>query len=289
MLRFEYLRVNSIEEASRLLAEHGPEARGLAGGTDLMVQFHERDKRWAELKYVVDFSGLTEMKYIRETATTVEIGALTTHTELNLSPIVQKWAGFLSLAAGTVGSAQVRNLGTIGGSIGNASPAADPLTPLIALEAEAVLACGQDQRRAAVKDIYVKSSVLKLAPGEIITGFTFRKPAPGSFSAFEKLGRRKALAISRMNVAALLRFDGEVIAEARICPGCVFAIPDRVPSAENILIGQKPDPALFAEAGREVSAEMIRRTGVRWSTEYKKPVIEALVPRALTKAWEARR
>lgn len=288
MFSFDYLRPDTVAEASRLLAEHGASARGIAGGTDMMVQINERDPRWAELQYAIDLSGLAEMRFIRETENSVEIGALTTHTELNVSPVVKKWAAFLSAAAGTVGSTQIRNLGTLGGSVGNASPAADPLTPLIALEAEALIASDKNRRQVPVKDLYLKSGLLKLEPGELITGFTFKKPAPVSFSAFEKLGRRKALAISRLNVAAMLRFEGEVIVEARICPGCVFSIPDRVESAEKILIGQKADQTLFEEAGREVSAEMIRRTGVRWSTEYKQPVIEAMVPRALLKAVEAR-
>lgn len=283
MYQFEYLRPASLGEACTMLLETG--SRPIAGGTDLMVQFHEKSRRWADLKYVVDLSGLTELRYIRETETTVEIGPLTTHTELNRSPVLRQYAAFLAVAAGTVGSPQIRNLGTIGGSIGNASPAADPLTPLIALDARAVIVGNEGTREALVRDLYVKSGVLDLRPGELITRFVFDKLPAGAKTHFEKLGRRKALAISRMNVSVALDTDASgAISMARICPGCVFAVPDRVATAEALLLGKQPDEALFAQAGREVSAEMIRRTGVRWSTEYKQPVIEALTQRALMKA-----
>lgn len=285
MFKFDYLRPATVAEACAMLLEHGENARPIAGGTDLMVQFHEKNRRWEGLRYVVDLSAVTELRGISETEKTVEIGALTTHTELNTSALLRKYADFLAAAAGTVGSPQIRNLGTIGGSVGNASPAADPLTPLIALDAKAVIAGKEGSREVLVRDLYVKSGVLDLKPGELITRFVFEKPAEGAHTHFEKLGRRKALAISRMNVSVLLGTDGSgVIRDARICPGCVFAVPDRVTTAEALLLGAKPDEALFAKAGMEVSAEMIRRTGVRWSTEYKQPVIEALTQRALMKA-----
>lgn len=268
-----------------MLLEHGDSARPIAGGTDMQVQFHEKSRRWENLRYVVDLSHIEALRYIRETDTAVEIGAFTTHTQLNTSPLVREAAAFLAAAAGTVGSPQIRNLGTIGGSIGNASPAADPLTPLIALNARAVLTSGEGSREVLVKDLYVKSGVLDLKAGEIITTFLFDKLPAGAKTHFEKLGRRKALAISRMNVSVVVVPDGDGnISDARICPGCVFAVPDRVATAEVLLIGKKPDEALFAQAGKEVAAEMIRRTGVRWSTEYKEPVVEALTQRALLKA-----
>ena len=288
MFKFDYLRPATVHEACLMLEKYGEQARPIAGGTDLMVQIHEKNRRWAGLTHIVDCSALSEMKYIRETKDAVEIGALTTHADLNNSEIIRKESNFLAVAAGTVGSPQIRNLGTIGGSVGNASPAADPLTPLVALGAQARIRGAQNERTVLVRDLYIKSGQLDLRPGELLTGFIFQKQGDGAGNAFEKLGRRKALAISRMNVSALLRFDGDRISEARLCPGCVFEIPDRVPTAEAMLVGEKPGVTLFEAAGREVSAEMIRRTGVRWSTEYKKPVIEALVARALTKIMEAR-
>ncbi|HWQ58176.1 MAG TPA: xanthine dehydrogenase family protein subunit M, partial [Clostridia bacterium] len=96
-----------------------------------------------------------------------------------------------------------------------------------------------------------------------------------------KLGRRKALAVSRMNAAVALSIENGTIADARIAPGCVFASPRRVAPAEASLLGNAPSRELFEECGRAVSEEMIRVTGVRWSTEYKYPALAAVVRRAL--------
>ena len=113
--------------------------------------------------------------------------------------------------------------------------------------------------------------------------FTVSTHPDGTDTGNAKLGRSKALAKSRLNVSAALRLDEEGrIDFARIAPGCIFSTPDRVETAENILIGRKPSEELWREAGKAVSEEMIRRTGIRWSTEYKQPAVEAIVEDALT-------
>ena len=124
---------------------------------------------------------------------------------------------------------------------------------------------------------------MTIQPDELLVAFEFLSLAAWRTS-FLKLGRRKALAISRMNVAAAFLLKDGLIQEARISPGCVFRSPDRVKNAEEILLGQIVSKELFAQAGVLAAEEMIRRTGVRWSTEYKQPVLEALVERALLQA-----
>lgn len=280
----EYLRPATVKEACETLFIRGSDARLIAGGTDLFVQFHENDERWRELKLLVDISALRELRFIRENGDSIEIGALTTHDELDRSSLLRSRAAFLSDAAGTVGSRQIRNLGTIAGCVANASAAADPLPPLIALDARAVIAGPDWEREVLLRDLYVKPGLLALEPGEMIVRFVFDKLAEDSKTAFLKLGRRKALAISRMNVAAAITVRNGVIREARVCPGCLFPTPGRVTAAEELLIGKAPEKTHFDQAGREVAAEMIRRTGVRWSAEYKEPVAAALVSRTLQRA-----
>lgn len=145
------------------------------------------------------------------------------------------------------------------------------------------------RRELPLANLYRDKGALDLAPGELVRGFWFAKLPEGSRTAFVKLGRRKALAISRLNAAVSLLLDGEgVIREARIAPGCIFRVPARTATAEALLVGQAPTRQLFEAAGVEVSDEMIRRTGVRWSTEYKQPAVSAVVCDALTGAmgWE---
>lgn len=285
MQDFEYLCPKSVEKCCALLRKYGKEAAVIAGGTDILVQLREGSKRFGTMKYLIDISSIPELKAITENGDEIEIGALATHTEIAKSSLVKEYGFLLTVACESVGSPQIRNLGTLGGSICNASPAADPLTPLMVLEAEAVIASQEMIRREKVRNLFVKSGTLDLKEGEFITGFVFKKMPVDSVGTFEKLGRRKALAISRMNVAVTMKLDEEgKICEAKICPGCVFAVPDLVPEATEILLGKKPGEELFLEAGKIVAKVMIEKTGRRWSTKYKEPVIEWLTQRALLNA-----
>jgi CO/xanthine dehydrogenase FAD-binding subunit len=285
MIKYEYLCPTSIKEACMILAKYGAESRIIAGGTDLMVQIRDEDKRFVNIKYVVDLAHIREMDFIKDEGNTIIIGALVTHDKIAKSAILKNMVPFLCEAANSVGSPQIRHRGTIGGNICNASPAADAIPPLIALDAEVKIESILGVRTVPLKSIYVKANNINLAADEILTEIIFKKPDPQVKTAFIKLGRRKALAISRINVAVAVRLDGEgKVAEVRISPGCIFATPDRVTDAENVLLGKIPTKELIHEAGVKVSEEMIKRTGIRWSTEYKKPVVEALTRRGLKKA-----
>lgn len=286
MIQYNYHRAESLEDAGRILLEYGRKARIVAGGTDIMVQIHEKDKRWKDLACLLDLTYLEkELRYITEDEAYVYIGPLSTHTDLERSSIIRRELSCLGEASASVGSPQIRNRGTIGGSIGNAFPASDPLPALIAADAIVRIWGPEGERELPLKELYVGKGELDLKDGELIREFKFLKFPGGTRTGFSKLGRRKALAISRLNCAAALTLDEEgVITDARIAPGCIFIIPDRAEAAESLLIGKKPSEALFEEAGRAVSALMIERTGVRWSTEYKQPVVEEIVYRALCAA-----
>lgn len=282
MIKYEYFCPTSIEEACDLLSKYGVDSKIIAGGTDLMVQIRDEDKRFLNLKYVIDISSIKEMNFIREEGDYVIIGALTTHTEISKSQIIKNAAPFLSNAAETVGSPQIRNRGTIGGNICNASPAADTLPPLIALDAEVKIKSTIGERIVPLNSIYVKANQNNLLPSEIVTEVRFKKLPSGSKTTFIKLGRRKALAISRISVALTARCDENGrVEDIRIYPGCIFGVPERVAVAEKVLKGSLPTEELINEAGFKVSEEMINKTGIRWSTEYKKPAVEALVRRGL--------
>lgn len=282
MLKYDYFCPTSIQEACELLSKYSTDAKVIAGGTDLMVQIRDEDKRFINIKHVIDISHISEMSFIKEEGDTIVMGALTTHDEVYRSQLIKDKVPFLSKAAFSVGSPQIRNRGTIGGNICNASPAADSVPPLIALDAEVKIESIRGARVVPLNSIYVKANLTNLAPEEIITEISFKTLPPGNRTAFLKLGRRKALAISRINVAVAAKIDDEgKISDVRIYPGCIFGIPARVTTAEEVLIGKYPTEELINEAGLKVSEEMINKTGIRWSTEYKKPAVEALVRRGL--------
>jgi xanthine dehydrogenase iron-sulfur cluster and FAD-binding subunit A len=277
---FEYIAVETVTEACDVLAEHGAEARPLAGGTDLLIELRRGSRKAPRV--VLDISGVAEMGWIAESNGSITIFPLATHAELARSEAVQKFAPLLSFAAGAIGSPQIRARATVGGNIMNAATCADTVPALIALEATVILQSKAGRRELALADLFVKPYETKAKEDELLTAVRFPKLGPGARSAFIKLGRRNALAISRLSVAALLEVgkDGK-ITEARIVPGAASPTWQRVTQAERMLVGEKPSEKLFTAAGKKVSEEMIKATGRRWSTEYKEPVLAVLVRRAL--------
>ena len=199
MIQYKYHRAASLDDVVKVLKEYGGKARIVAGGTDIMVQIHEKDKRWKDLQCLLDITYLDkELRYISEDEEYVYIGPLSTHTDLEQSEIIAKHIPFLGWASATVGSPQIRNRGTLGGSIGNAFPASDPLPALIAADA-LIKVYGQDGERVCLlKDFYEGKGSLKLEPGEFIREFVVKKLPEGTGMGFSKLGRRKALAISSL-------------------------------------------------------------------------------------------
>ena len=280
MKAFEFIAVQTIAEACGVLAEYGAEACVLAGGTDLLIEWRRASKQVPTA--VLDISRVTELGGITESDGSITLRPLATHSRLMHSEVLRKFAPLLGAAAAAIGSPQIRARGTVGGNIMNAAACADTVPPLVALGATVTLQSKAGARELELADLFVKPYQTKAKPDELLTGIRFPALSPGAGGAFIKLGRRNALSISRLSVAAILEVgkDGR-IAEARIVPGAAFPTWKRVVEAEQMLLGEKPGPRLFAAAGQKVSAEMIKATGRRWSTEYKEPVLAVLVRRAL--------
>ncbi len=281
---FEYLVPEKLEEISFLLGRYGKECRVLAGGTDLLIALKRGE---VSPKMIVDIGGIHELSVIRDEGSHIFLGATATHTKIAESEVIKREAPLLSEAASSVGSVQIRNSGTIGGNIANASPAADTVPPLIALDAEAQVISQNGKRSVPLSAFFLNPYRTALAPDEFLSGVRFLKMGERSGTSFLKLGRRKALSVSRITVAAVLALDGHgLIEQARICPGAVMPMPSRAERAEESLIGHAPDPGLFEKAGRLVAEKMVRVTGMRYSTPYKEPVVSNLVQRALAIAAE---
>ena len=283
MRKFTFLTPHSLSEALLLLREHAGRIKPLAGGTDLMVELRGDNEKIESMDYALDLTVLPELRSITLENGLVSIGAMATHNDVATSPVVRSAAAMLAEASASVGAQQIRNTGTIGGNVCNAAVAADTLSPLAALDARITLLSVSGARELPLSAFILGAGKTALQPDELLTKISF-SPLSGWQSRFVKLGRRKALAISRMNAAIALRFEGGCIAEARVSPGCVFASPRRVPGAEALLIGQAPSFSLFEACGKAVSEEMFAVTGVRWSTEYKYPALAAIVRRALCEA-----
>lgn len=279
MPRFDYIRPTSLQQAIELLNDPGYKSRLLAGGTDLMVYLHHQEPNYNR---VIDISLLPELKTIRKEGNQIFLGAAVTFSEAMESELLQTTVPFLVEACRQVGSPQIRNTGTIGGNVANAAACADSLPVLVCLDAAAHLSSPRGERTLLLTELVQEPNHTLIESGEILAYFTFDVPPAGTKTAFIKLGRRNAQAISRLTMAAMGRLGAEGQVDfVHIAPGAATPHTVRFKEAEDALIGQPPTPERLAQAARQVAEVMIQTTGRRWSTEYKEPAIIALAERAL--------
>ncbi len=279
MKPFEYIACESVEAACEVLDARGGGARILAGGTDLLPELR-RPGVFPEA--VVDIGRIASLRGVSLHDGEIHIGPLTTHAELSRSSVLRCQAGFLAMAAGAIGSPQIRNRGTIGGNIMNAAACADTVPPLVALGARLTLRSFRGERVVGIEGFFEKPYRSIARDDEVLTMIQFRPAPANARSVFVKLGRRNAVSIARLSVAALVARDSRgIITNARLVPGAATPVWRRFREVEEVLVGMKPSASLFAEAGRMASVAMVEQTGRRWSTEYKEPVLAVLVRRAL--------
>ena len=280
---FDYKTPKTLQEACHLLWEACGKAKVIAGGTDLVIGLRNGDQN---PQLLMDITNLKELRGIEESYGTLSIGAAVSHSEIASSPLVRQYGNVLSDASSEIGSPQIRNLGTIGGNIVNASPAADTLPPLLVLDATGKVASQEGEREVPVAQLIKGPYETTLQPHEILVRITFKKLPKNMKGCFVRLARREAMAIARMSVALLIQMQEGQVKDIRIAPGAVLPTPQRLEEVEELLKGRFPDGELLRVASRKVSETMIRRSGIRPSTSYKAPVVEALFVRAMRMALE---
>ncbi len=272
---FDYVRARTVEEALEA-ADEG--SRFIAGGTDLMIAMRRGN---ASPRKLIDVSFIDEIRGVRLEEGRVWIGAATTHHEVSTSEILREKIPFLSIASGSVGGPQIRFMGTIGGNIVNASPAADTIPPLVCLDALLILRSKDGSREIPLKDFIVSPYRTIIKPHELLTGISFRIPEGSLKSAFVKVSRRSAMAISRLNMAALATFEGGCFKDVRISVGSMTPRPVSFEEARELLSGKLPSEDLFREASSLVYEKLKGISGERPSFLYKGPVVRDLVVRVL--------
>jgi CO/xanthine dehydrogenase FAD-binding subunit len=284
MERFGYVRAASLAEAVALLNEPGLRSRPLAGGTDLVLLARVTP---SPCDRVVDISLIPELHRIYQSGSRVVIGAAATYSEVIENALVSQTAPVLAEACRQVGAVQVRNLGTLGGNVANAAACADSLPALVCLDAVARVATLLGEQEWPVAELVRGPNRTLIPTGGLLVSLRYQVPHSGSRSTFIKLGRRNAMAISRLTVAALGRLNDEQrIAEARIVPGSATPQIRRFKATEESLLGQRPSQDLYQSAARLAAEEMAQLAGRRWSSEYKEPALTAMVARALAAVFE---
>jgi len=270
-------------EACDLLWAYEGRAKIIAGGTDLVIGLRNGDHL---PQCLIDITRIEELRRIEESEETISIGACVTHSEIASSPLVKEYGKVLSDAASEIGSPQIRNLGTIGGNIINASPAADTLPPLMVLDANAKVVSKEGKREVPLFQLFQAPYETNLKYHEILVQITFKKLSRGIRTSFLRVARREAMALARMSIAIVLQMEKGRVEDIRISAGAVTPTPQRMSGAEAILQGEPPGDELIKKALRKVSETMIQQSGIRPSTSYKAPVVEALFVRGLRKALE---
>ena len=275
-----YHSVSSVSEALNLLNEHGPAARIVAGGTDLIIEM-ERGQH-PQLQVLVDITRVPGLDAISQEDDAIVLGPLVTHNHVVGSELIRRRALPLAQASWEVGAPQIRNRATIAGNLITASPANDTITPLVALGAQVTLLSADGERTLNLEDFYSGFRQTVLRPNELLYAIRIPPLADQQRGIFLKLGLRRAQAISVVDVAAVIGRDAAgIVTDACIALGSVAATIVRATVAEKYLIGKRLDGLTMGECGRLASSTVTPIDDVRGSAEYRSEMVTILVARAL--------
>jgi carbon-monoxide dehydrogenase medium subunit len=279
LLPFEYHRPSSVEEAVRLLAQFGDDAKPIAGGTDLLIQMKYR---LASPSHLVALKWIPGLDRIEE-GEAVRIGALATHTQIKESSAIKTRFPILIDALSQLGSQQIRNVATIGGNLCNAAPSADTAPVLLALNAGVVLVGPQGKREMDLNDFFLAPGKTALKSSEILTAILIPMPRPSSSGSYIKHIRRAVLDLPIVGVAAQCIFSRNLvkIEEVRIGLGVAAPTPIRAMGAEAFLKGKPVQDDILEQAGRIASQEAKPRDTWRGSASYRSDMIRVLIQDAI--------
>jgi xanthine dehydrogenase iron-sulfur cluster and FAD-binding subunit A len=274
----QYFQPQALDDALALLARHGKDARIVAGGTDVIVELSRGIRPTSTL---IDVTAIPGLRRIALKDGIISLGALTTHNDVVASPVCRQRALPLAQACWEVGAPQIRTRGTIAGNLITASPANDTITPLVALDAEIVLASMRGDRVMPLQDFYLGVRRTALAPDEILTEIRFPAMRENQRGRFIKLGLRRAQAISVIDAAVMLTFDGNTVTEAKIALGSLAPTIVRAGTAEDFLTGKTLTPEVCSEAAALAWAAVSPIDDVRGTATYRLQTLHNLLAHTL--------
>jgi CO/xanthine dehydrogenase FAD-binding subunit len=281
----DYFEPKSVSEALSVLAQHGAEAKVIAGGTDVMVdiKFKEEPSGLVNIKKIPGLSG------IKENGGTLRIGALTTIRDIETSALVREKLPVLWEAAHQFASLQVRNTATIGGNIGRASPSGETLAPLLVLDAKAKVAYADGEKIEPFSAFFQGPGKTSMGAKGLLTEIEVPYPTAGSKGVYLKHAVRGAMDIAMVGVAVMITPDAAKnnIQDVRIGLGAVAPTPIRAPKTEALLRGKPLTAALLKEAAAMAASESSPITDQRSSAENRRWIVEALTRRGLEQTWKA--
>jgi carbon-monoxide dehydrogenase medium subunit len=279
---FEYFEPSSTKEAVDILGRYGERAAVLAGGTDLLVKMKQR---LTEPKYVVNIKKIAELKVIEDKGGFLRIGPAANLIEIENLEIVKEKFPALREAIMSIGALQVRCMATLGGNLCNASPAADSAPALLVLGTRVKLLGSGGARVMTLDEFWKGPGKTAIRPGELLVEIQIPYPQPRTGTSFLRL-TRAAVDIAKVNVAALLTIQENVVYSCGIALGSVAPTTMRAVKAEALLLGKKVTEEAIAEAAQTASEEIKPITDIRSTARYRIDASRVLVRRALRIAWD---
>ena len=276
----QYFAPQKIEEALGILSRYGNEIKVIAGGTDLLVQYYDR---LYEINHWLDLKNIKELKDSRINKNQMEIGAMVTHTQLEVSEDIKKYFPILGQAAADIGSPQIRNRGTVGGNIVNASPAGDLLAPLMAYNAQFRLLSIQGEKIVTAEEFFIGPKKTILESAQLLTQIILPLPSERTYGSWIKIGKRKALIIATITLALVVEMaeDHKTVKDVRTCLGSVAPTPIEIKEVKKKMAGKNFNQLDFAELGQIVEDKISPIDDIRGTREYRKDVAKKIMINAL--------
>ncbi|HEU5100581.1 MAG TPA: xanthine dehydrogenase family protein subunit M [Roseiflexaceae bacterium] len=279
---FDYLAPQTVDEAVALLAQHGDDAKILAGGQSLIPAMRFR---LASPTLLIDINKLTDLEYLREQNGHLAIGALTRENTLEDSDVVARTYPLLADAARVIADPLVRNRATVGGNLAHADPANDHPAVMLAYGAQVVARGPSGTRVIPIDDLFIGLFETSLHHDELLIEIQIPRPSANSGGAYVK-NERKVGDYAVSAVAVQLTMDGATCRAARIGLTNVSSVPMRALNAEQALIGRQLSEEVLEAAGRAAAAECDPSADLRGSVDYKRDLTRVLIKRAIRKAAE---
>ena len=287
LARFEFLSPRSLDEAVDLLAQKGPDAFVMAGGTDLLVKWQHQlihPRTIISLKNIV---GLNRISFGPRKG--LFIGAAALLAEVAANKTIRRVYPAVAAAAANTANVQIRNMGTVVGNLCNASPAADNAPVLLAMKAELRIVSPDGTRDLPLENFFVGPGVTALQPAEIVASICVPTPPPGSGAAYLHLSARGRVDCSAASVGIFITLKGARVTEARIFIGACGPTPLSMHAAADHLKGKTVTATIAADAGRLAAGESKPISDVRANQAYRSQMVAVLVKRAILEAYRLAR
>ena len=272
----EILIPKNLNEVLGILSNQNRVLRIIAGGTDIVTGLKQESKRFIDTEILIDINRVSEVKGIEKRNGKISIGAASTFMEIYKDQIVSKELPILKKAVTTIGSLQIRNRATIAGNFVNNAPCADTVPALLVYNATIEIESISSKREISLQEFLQGPYKTQLKKDEIVTRINIPVPPKSFIGDFYKLGRRQAVAISRITLAVMMELNGNKINEIRIASGAVTPIGTRFQELEKFAQGNEVNDNFLKSLASRMGEEIIKLTGLRWSSEYKLPVVQQM-------------